>query len=177
MALLPPPSLREEIQKLQLVFRDKYDSSHALKSPPHITLLNPFRLEKSSAEKAMKLLKNISQLTLPFSVKLRDFSTFKPHTIFIDVKKSRPLIELQQKLESTARDHSNIFNYNYRKRSYHPHLSLAFRDLSEPDFERAWQVFRTKKFKADFKTKAFILLKHDGQQWQVDQTFNFSDHK
>lgn len=176
VALLPPPSLRKEIEQLQLIFRDEYSSSHALKSPPHITLLKPFQPEKSSLPEVVELLEQISRITIPFSVRLHNFSAFKPHTIFIDVKKSAPLIELQQNIENTAHEYSDIFNYNYRKRSYHPHLSLAFRDLSETDFERAWQVFRTKKFKAEFRAKAFSLLKHDGERWQVEHTFKFIDN-
>lgn len=177
VALLPPSPVYEEAQEYRLYFKENYNSEHALKSPPHITLLSPFRLEKEKYDQLESVLDGISQSITPFTVRLRNFSTFPPGVIYIDVESDEELINLQQKLEQTARKKSDLFNYNYHRRDYHPHLTLAFKDLSKDNFHKAWQEFKDKKYRADFKAESLTLLKHDGQCWQVENEFNFTTKK
>lgn len=177
VALVPPSPVYEEAQEYRLHFRDTYDSEHALKSPPHITLLSPFRLENEKNNELESLLEQISQSVDPFTVRLRDFSTFPPGVIYIDVEPDEELMNFQEKLEQKARENSDLFNYNYHRRDYHPHLTLAFKDLSKDNFHKAWEEFKDKKYRADFKAESLTLLNHDGRCWQVENEFNFATKK
>lgn len=61
----------------------------------------------------------------------------------------------------------NLFNADYKELAFHPHLTLAFRDLKKPEFYKAWEEFKDRKFNAGFVVNSISLLKHDGMQWQL----------
>ncbi|MEQ8524008.1 2'-5' RNA ligase family protein [Gracilimonas sp.] len=173
IALIPPSPLKDEVQKLKLEVKEKFNSSHSLNAPPHITLLSPFRLEDENEDKLDSLLDVFSQAFKPFEIQFNDFSTFPPRVIFIDVEKSPKLMKVQEKLEELARKNSELFNYNYDKRPYHPHLTLAFKDLTKSNFHKAWKEFQDRTFDASFTAKDLYLLKHTGENWKVVRSFSF----
>ena len=47
IALLPPDSIQDYATEVKQYFADNYDSKHAFKSPPHITLQPPFEWDSS----------------------------------------------------------------------------------------------------------------------------------
>lgn len=173
IALIPPSPLKDEIQELKLEVKQKFNSSHSLNAPPHITLLSPFRLEDQNTEKLDQLIQDFSQEIKPFEVRLNDFSTFPPRVIFIDVVQSPKLMDIQKKLEELARKNADLFNYNYAERPYHPHLTLAFKDLTKSNFYRAWKEFEDRTFEASFTADALHILKHTGENWKVIRRFLF----
>jgi|AntRauTorckE6833_2_1112554.scaffolds.fasta_scaffold23678_2 2'-5' RNA ligase len=171
IAIIPPDPLRDKIQQLKLEVKEKFNSSHSLNAPPHITLLSPFRMKEELEDNLDSLLEVFIQGFEPFEVQLNDFSTFPPRVIFIDVKKSEPLKGIQQKLEETARSKPDMFSYNYHEREYHPHITLAFKDLTKSNFYKAWDEFEDREFDEDFKADRLHLLKHDGTKWEPVRTF------
>lgn len=171
IALIPPSPLRDEIQQLKLNVRDKFGSKHALNAPPHITLLSPFRFEEKDPERLHSMLEVFTQGFDPFKVELHDFSTFPPRVVFIDVVNSSELTELQAKLEKLARSNSELFNYNYDERPYHPHLTLAFKDLTKSDFYAVWKEFENQEFRKEFLAKQLFLLGHNGEEWKVIRSY------
>ncbi len=171
IALIPPSPLKEEIQRLKVYMSEEYGSSHALKSPPHITLLAPFRLGDAGEKKLNELLKEVGRNQGEFEVTLRGYDAFAPRVLYIGVQQSRALTELQEKLESLARSERELFNYNYDSRPYHPHMTLAFRDLRKKEFYRAWEKFSTREFNASFTARDLCLLRHDGEKWVVAKKY------
>lgn len=171
IALIPPSPLKDEIQELKLEVKEKFNSSHSLNAPPHITLISPFRMDEEQEEELNALLQDFTRNVSPFEVSLNNFSTFPPRVIFIDVEKSPLLMEVQEKLEALARSNSELFNYNYDDRPYHPHLTLAFKDLTKSNFHKAWKEFKNRTFDASFEADALHLLKHNGEEWEVIADF------
>lgn len=172
IALIPPGPLKHEIQELKLEVKEKFNSSHSLNAPPHITLLSPFRLEDEDEDKLDSLLEVFSQAFEPIEIRFNNYSTFPPRVVFIDVEKSPKLMRLQEKLEELARSNTELFNYNYNERPYHPHLTLAFKDLTKKNFHKAWKEFQDRTFDASFKADALYLLKHNGEKWEVINSYN-----
>ncbi|MGN8224599.1 2'-5' RNA ligase family protein [Gracilimonas sp. BCB1] len=170
IALIPPSPLQDEIQELKLEVKEKFESSHSLNAPPHITLLSPFRLEDQNEVKLSSLIEDFTKSATPFEVQLRDFSTFPPRVIFIDVEKTPALMNMQEQLEELARSNPDLFNYNYDKRPYHPHLTLAFKDLTKKNFYKAWKEFENRDFDGSFTADTLHLLRHDGVRWQVQSS-------
>lgn len=103
---------------------------------------------------------------------LRDFHWFEPRVIFIPVNESNALQNFQQSLMKFCKMKLNLFNAQYRDLPYHPHLTLAFRDLKKDAFYRAQEEFSQKKFHATMEVKEFTLLKHDGDHWNEMQQFS-----
>jgi 2'-5' RNA ligase len=173
IALIPPSPFYEEAQLLKEHFRDRYDSKGSLNSPPHITLHMPFQWKEAKEEKLIKALSKFSSGRKSFSVSFNDFSCFAPKVISIDIKPSELLHTLQHELHRLCKTELNLFNAQYRDLPFHPHLTLAFRDLKKDQFPIAWQEFKEKKFSGEFTIDKITLLKHDGKHWKVFHDFHF----
>jgi len=174
IAIVPPSPVYEEAQEMKAYFRDHYKSKASLNSPPHITLHMPFRWkEKKETELIIALNEFASQL-IPFNLKLKNFSCFSPKVIFIDVDTNPELNDLQKELHRFCKRELNLFNADYKEQPFYPHLTLAFRDLKKPSFQKAWEEFKDKDFKADFLVERITLLKHTGKVWQVFNDFSLT---
>jgi 2'-5' RNA ligase len=171
IALIPPSPLRNEIQELKLEIKDRFGSEHSMNAPPHITLLSPFRYDQKNTDKLDSTLEVFAQGFEPFDIQLDDFSTFPPRVVFIDVEKSLKLNKIQTKLEKLARSNPELFNYNYDERPYHPHLTLAFKDLTKNDFYTVWKEFENQKFQKNFIASELFLLKHTGDKWEIIRSY------
>ena len=141
IALIPPIPFFEEAQALKEYFRDQYQSKASLNSPPHITLHMPFQWKEAKEEKLVKPLSEFSSGKKPFALSFNGFSCFAPRVIYIDIKPCKSLTVLQQELHRFCKIELNLFNAQYRDLPFHPHLTLAFRDLKKDQFPNAWQEF------------------------------------
>jgi len=48
---------------------------------------------------------------------------------------------------------------------FHPHITIAYRDLSYSNFIEAWREYEQGNFEARFEVNDFHLLQHDGKKW------------
>ena len=172
IAIVPPSPVYDEAVNLKLYFQQTYNSRAALNSPPHITLHMPF-LWKQPKENALilkldRFVKNFN----PIKVCLDNFSSFPPRVIFINVAETEILNAFQKEIHRFCKKELNLFNATYREEPFHPHLTLAFRDLKKSAYKTAWEEFSKKEFKAEFMADKISLLKHNGKIWKVFRNFN-----
>jgi 2'-5' RNA ligase len=172
MALVPPEPAYEDALKLKHYFKEKYKSKAALNSPPHITLHMPFRWKLEKEAMLVHQLNQYAKKLEPLKVCLDNFSSFPPRVIFINVEKSDALNLLQKSIQRFCKTELNLFNANYREEPFHPHLTLAFRDLKKENYKLAWEEFQNKEYKAEFIADKISLLKHDGKVWNIFKEFN-----
>jgi 2'-5' RNA ligase len=173
IALIPPSPLVEEIQLLKHYFKDTYQSKASLNSPPHITLHMPFEWKDTKEEMLIAALQKFVSGKIQFELQLQDFSCFAPRVIYLNVLESEPLRTLQSDLHTFCKTELNLFNARYRDLPFHPHITLAFRDLQKEMFEKAWAEFKEKKFAGSFIINKITLLKHDGKVWNPYADFDF----
>ncbi len=173
IALIPPSPLVEEIQVLKHHFKDTYQSKASLNSPPHITLHMPFEWRDTKEEILIAALRKFVSGKTHFELQLQDFSRFAPRVIYLNVLESEPLRTLQSDLHSFCKTELNLFNARYRDLPFHPHITLAFRDLKKEKFEKAWAEFKEKNFAGNFIIEKITLLKHDGKVWNPYADFDF----
>ncbi len=171
IAIIPPSPIYEEALRLKEYFRDTYNSKASLNSPPHVTLHMPFRAKEKKEGELTEKLARFANDHQGFRLTLHNFSCFSPKVIFIDVETNPELQALQQELHRYCKTELNLYNATYKEQPFYPHLTLAFRDLKKPNFEKAWQEFRDKEFHADFAVDSITLLKHTGKLWQALQSF------
>jgi 2'-5' RNA ligase len=174
IAIVPPEPVYGEALALKHLFKERYNSKAALNSPPHITLHMPFKWKESKEAGLIASLEAFSVKQNPVELRLNNFSAFEPRVIFIDVMKDEELELLQKQLKRFCKTELNIFNADYKDLAYHPHLTLAFRDLKKPEFYQAWEEFKEKKLEATFLVDAIALLKHDGNEWKVFKELSLS---
>ena len=171
IALIPPSPIREEAEALKNYFKDKYHSKAALNSPAHITLHMPFLWNEEKEKKLTTKLHEFARGCDPIKVCLDNFSSFPPRVIYISVAESDALDRLQQQLHRFCKRELDIFNANYKDKPFHPHLTLAFRDLKKPQYHLAWEEFSKKEFKAEFMGDKIAILKHNGKRWDILREF------
>jgi 2'-5' RNA ligase len=171
IAVVPPQPVYDDAQRLKEYFRDSYGSKAALNSPPHITLHMPFLWKESREDRLTHALSRFAGDNGPVKICLDGFSCFRPRVIFLDVAESEALTALQHSLHKFMKQKLNLFNANYQDRPFHPHLTLAFRDLRKEQFARAWDEFQEREFKAEFIADRIILLKHNGRMWESYKEF------
>lgn len=172
IALIPPSPIYDEALEQKNYFKENYNSKASLNSPPHITMHMPFRWKEKKEKELVSAMEEFVRNFDPIKVCLDNFSAFPPRVIFINVVKSEALDQLQKNIQKFCKKEFNLFNANYKEQPFHPHLTLAFRDLKKPNFKKAWDEFAQKEYKAEFIADKLALLKHNGKIWQVFKEFN-----
>jgi len=175
VAIVPPSPIYEEALEQKVYFKSKYNSKASLNSPPHITLHMPFRWAEQNEKELASHLKSFADENSPVLIQLKNFSSFAPRVIFINVVITSELENLQKNLQRYFKRRLNLFNANYKELPFHPHLTLAFRDLKKPNYIKAWDEFINKTYQATFLADKITLLKHSGSVWEVHQEFRFHE--
>jgi 2'-5' RNA ligase len=170
-----PEEIQSEITQIKQYFSKKYDSRHALKSPPHITLQAPFKWSISELNSLEKCLTSLTQQQASFSVTLSGFNAFPPRVIYVDVVKTVALMNLQINLATDLENTLNLPNSNPKSRPFAPHMTVAFRDLTRKNFRAAWTEFRAKPIQFEFIARQLTLLIHTGKYWHIQQEFVFGE--
>jgi 2'-5' RNA ligase len=174
IALVPPSPLYDDAWRLKNYFRAQYNSKASLNSPPHITLHMPFRWKEAKECELVDALQVFSRGREAFKIHLHNFSAFPPRVIFIDIVQNDSLTQLYRELHRFCKRELNLFNAAYKDQRFHPHLTLAFRDLKKPLFFKAWEEFQARTFSAHFNVEKFMLLKHNGKIWEIFKEFYFN---
>lgn len=172
IAVVPPEPLLSEIQKVKSDIFEKYQTKGALRSPGHITLHMPFSFEE---EKENRLINCLSEFKFQssFQISLTNFACFAPRVVYIHVDEQPVLTELQKQLVRHVKQNLQLFNQSDDKRGFHPHVTVAFRDLKKQNFHAVWDEYKDKYFKADFRCDSFCILKHIDHRWEIYKEFKF----
>jgi 2'-5' RNA ligase len=171
-AIVLPQDLNERIQAHKNFMFENYGCKVGLKSPAHITLLAPFWMEEMLEAELINSIDLISNQILPFSIATKNFSVFTPKTIFIDVASN---INLQQLKEASDNYFKTQPQYKTKidERPFHPHITIATRDLPKKGFYEAWKVFKQKEFKEAWLAEGLSVLRHNQKNWDVVYTSQF----
>jgi 2'-5' RNA ligase len=170
-AILPPALLAEEIDDIRKEISEKYKIYAALKPPVHITLYRPLRIPSAQEKNLIQLLKPVSFMHNPFEQKLQNFDSFNNKTLFIHCVKQPMLNNLQKDVSAVYHKNKLDPEENKSSSAFHPHITIAFRDVSREIFIPLWAEFKNRKLKRSFTIDRFTLLRHDGKQWQPLEDF------
>jgi len=174
IAIVAPEEINREVLKWKNYFKDHFECTVALKSPAHITLIPPFWMKKDLEDDLVNSIRNFSVSKNKFEITLQDFAAFKPKVIFVDVVKNERLDGLYHSFA----DHvfsENKFPVKKEDRPFHPHVTLAARDLYKKAFHEAWQIFSQRKYKALWDVNGISLLRHNKKNWDVVFTSQFAE--
>ena len=171
IAIVLPEELNKKIRKWKELMHEKYGCSVGLRSPAHITFVPPFWMEEEKEQQLITDVDVISSPVQPFTISINNFSAFKPRTIFADVIVDEAL----QKLKAAVDTFFSKAEYKVKidNRPFHPHITIATRDLHKKDFNDAWPTFENKKFKANWEANGLSVLRHNRINWDVIYTAVF----
>lgn len=171
IAIIPPTPLRDQLHTLKETIGATYHTKGALKSPPHITLHMPFIWSSRKEDKLVEALGNFVANSPPIHIRLTGYGCFPPRVVYVAVEHNPDLETYQKQLFRYCKLHLNLFNANYQDRPFHPHITLAFRDLKKDQFVLLWDEVKDKEFNTMFDLDTITLLKHDGQRWYPFKEF------
>jgi 2'-5' RNA ligase len=171
IALVPPDDIQQHITEIKLYFAEHYNSRGALNSPPHITLQPPFEWLAEDVPKLEESLNQFSVNRRPIPVTLSGFAAFAPRVIYVDVVKSPELLEIHSYLMTYMEANLGIVDRVSQSRPFVPHMTVAFRDLTKENFQRAWLEFAGRSLHFEFTASALTLLLHDGSRWNISKKF------
>ncbi|WP_205509069.1 RNA 2',3'-cyclic phosphodiesterase [Longitalea arenae] len=166
IALVAPEIINQQVLEWKHYMLEQFQCRVALKSPAHITLIPPFQMPDDARPALQELLMEFAAAQQPFPIRLHNFAAFKPRVIYVDVVPSARLEDLQSKLE-TAVLKTGRFRIKKEERPFHPHVTIANRDLKKEDFPKAWAYFQQLKYDVSFPAQAISLLRHNGRVWEI----------
>ncbi|AFY75830.1 2'-5' RNA ligase [Pleurocapsa sp. PCC 7327] len=175
IALLPPHEIQQYTRKIQQHFAEVYNSRAAQKSPPHITLQPPFEWEMQDFPKLEQILTEFARTQAPIPMILDGFAAFKPRVIFINVLKTPELLAVQKALMDYLESSLGIVDEKFKNRPFAPHLTVAYRDLTKPNFYKAWDECKQQKVHFEFLISQLTLLIHNGKCWEISKEFLFTN--
>jgi 2'-5' RNA ligase len=170
IAIVIPGGLFEEIEAVKQALCAEHNLKGALRSPAHITLHRPFEWKEEKESLLIEKLRDF-KFDRPFEIHLKDFNFFEPRVIYVDILQNNLLFELHKELAAFAKKELRLFNEVEDKRGFHPHVTVAFRDLKKPKFYSLQEEFKLKKIEGSFEYKGFSLLKLE-KKWEVLETFD-----
>jgi 2'-5' RNA ligase len=146
------------IRQLKRDFSDRYQTRHGLDTLPHITLQPPFRETEDAIEDIARKLEDLAKSMLPFDVELDGFGALVNRVLFIKVGRQPALNKLY--LNTIAICSRVVAD---TERPFHPHITIAHRDLTPDKFAKAWPEYKDRPFKASFKCKSIsLIVQRDG---------------
>ncbi|MFW9262376.1 2'-5' RNA ligase family protein [Nostoc sp. CALU 546] len=173
IALLPSQDIQDYANQIKQDFADRYSSSGALKSPPHITLQPPFEWADANLPLLEASLQEFARGQQPLAITLRGFDAFVPRVIYINVVRSQDLLTLQANLMAYTESNLGIVDQVSKTRPFTPHITVAFRDLTKQNFKVAWPEFEKRQLHFEFTADKLTLLLHDGKRWNIKSEFAF----
>lgn len=172
IAIVLPQHLNEKVLKYKNVMLEKYNCTVGLKSPAHITLVPPFWMEDQKEQQLISDIENLSNHLDPFHISTNNFSAFKPRTIFIEPILTDELVKVKKATDKLFRNNS-FYKIKIETRPFHPHITIATRDLFKKSFYEIWPWFAEKKFMEEWITEGISILRHNKKNWDVVYTSQF----
>ncbi len=169
IAVLAPAGVSEEVTAFKQYAASNFESSRALHSPPHITLIPPFSWPPRQLPDVIQEVEQVAGAIAPFWLTLRNFNCFPPRVIFVDVPENKALADLQSTLSQHLHRQLNLGGED--KRGFHPHMTVAFKDLRRRLFTPAWAYFSLIHYERTYEVREIALLRHNKQEWEVIRRF------
>jgi 2'-5' RNA ligase len=169
IAIVLPEPFFGLVEAVKQQLMEQHGLKGALRSPAHITLHRPFEWK---VEKEPVLIQKLNEFKFDrsFEIFLKDFSFFEPRVIYVNVLPNEKLNELHYQFKLFAKKELHLFNEWEDMRGFHPHITVANRDMKKPKFYELQPEFTEKKFMGGFTCKGFSLLRLE-QKWEVIKQF------
>ncbi|SFO33946.1 2'-5' RNA ligase [Algoriphagus ornithinivorans] len=170
LAILPPQEFLEKVEELKLHLREKFNVKYALKSPAHVTVKMPFSYDEHKEEKLASMLQDFCSNKSTFGMRVKGVDTFGKRVIFLDIKAEQDLYTFQSDLKKFLKTQVHLPD-ELSDRNYHPHMTVAFKDLKRQIFEAVFQEVKEAKLESEFQVSELTLLKRLDGKWSPHMNF------
>ena len=163
IAIVLPEPLASFVREQQKFISETWGCRQALRTPPHITLIPPLKLTDKEILAVESIVYDMSQNHSVFILNINGFDAFKPRVVFIKPDLPEDLKLLQSNLEKGISKRFPGLLEN--DRDFHPHITLAYRDVTPEKFKEIWKHFRRKEFNTSVKVDRIQILDHTKEGW------------
>lgn len=155
----PDTTTNALLMKEKQYFSDHFGEKTAIKTRPHITIMNFLAKEMMEAT-FLRYMYKILHEQPSFYVHLNNFSGFPPHTIYARVQDKTPFRQIIQQLKAidTFLTTGNV-SPQYKTNA---HLTIC-RQIPENIYDKAMLEYSQRVFYSSFKVDELVLLKRDHQ--------------
>jgi 2'-5' RNA ligase len=171
VAIVLPAESDKKILKYKQYMFEKYGAKVGLKSPAHITLVPPFWMDEDKEDLLLKDVAGFHDFHA-FPVQTNNFSAFEPRTIFVALQPNDALEQLKKRVDEFF-NASQYCKMKMDDRPFHPHITIATRDLHKKDFAEAWPYFAEREFQEQWVATGISVLRHNKKNWDVIFTSQF----
>ena len=151
IGIVLPKKFYNKIKSVQKDVSKKYDVYSSLESQigPHITMAYQPHVERRNFYKIKKNVKEITTNQRQFCISVNGFAGFTNNVVYARVIESRELRKLHKLIFNSVNKFGKIKVY----RKFKPHITIAFRDLSDEKFRKIHQEYIKKKISFRFTVK------------------------
>ena len=149
----------------------KFGIKGALRSPAHITLHRPFEWSEEKEALLREKLRAF-RFTEKLTIALRGWDSFSKRVVFVAVHADERLGQLHTGLKTFARRELGLLNEWEDERGFHPHVTVAFRDLKNKNFTPVWEFVSSFDFNHEMTVSGVSLLRLE-DKWQELEYFQF----
>lgn len=166
----PDKAVYGKVMREKEYFQDKFDADIATKTLPHITVAN-ILAPKQTEGLLCNRLNRIAGLQYSFTVALKNFGGFPPHTIYINVLQSESFKKLINNIKA--------LEHLLKKNECPPlqvitklHMTIA-RRLDEWTYNKAIAEYKERNFSELFTLDKLTLLKRDSRYAKWEKVSDF----
>jgi len=166
IAILTPDEINRQVLEWKNYMLRHFNCRVAMRSPAHITIIPPWHMPESLEQPLIDVMGRAASKSDPFPVNLQNFGAFAPRVIYVRVEPNEPLHQLRSYTEDELL-RRNQLPVEPDQRPFHPHITIANRDLRKADFPTAWAHFSNRQYHASFEAQALSLLRLADSGWEV----------
>jgi 2'-5' RNA ligase len=174
LAIVPTDKIEEAATSLKLDLKDQFNIKYALKSPAHVTLKMPFSYNEAKENLLVERLSAFLATKKPFKIQVGGTGTFGKRVIFWKIKAGSELYDLQTDLKTFCKRELNLVD-ELSDRNYHPHMTIAFKDVKDRDFEDVLNLVSKNQVSRYYQVNELILLKKLDGRWTNYSVFDLQN--
>jgi len=170
-ALVPGEPVQGQVTAFKAEAGRRFGSVKALRSPAHLTLIPPLRVDNAALAQWDGLVRDLTESFAPMRLICHGFAAFPPRVIYVKVHEHDALNRLHARLRE--RLYRSGMTEDQEWSPFHPHMTVAFRDLSPGQFAEAWPYFQAISYEAEWQADGVWRLIHRGDHWEQQVFFPF----
>jgi len=162
LAIQPNEEVQIKINTFKKEMASHFSSKHALKTPPHVTIIPPFKFNVLNEDIIFDRANDLCHAASPFKMKLQNFGVFSPRVIYVRVLPNVSLNELAENFRHVFKKITSTNNNS----QFTPHITIAHRDLTTENFHKAWKHYKELKFNDASEVNEVTVFRHNGKHWE-----------
>ncbi len=173
IAIVPPEPVYSDIKSQQENIASTWGPKHALRTPPHITIIPPLLLSSQEVGWLYGIAYAIAGSQVPFKIPLKNYGSFKPRVIYISPIVNTNLQELQEIWHQAIKTKMPHVLSKYPDKPYQPHITLAHKDVTHLQFDQMWKHFAGQEYQSSFEVNRFSILNYSEAGWAIEKEYIF----